>query len=126
MSSAHITPVRTYFAVFGALFVLTIVTAVVAYFDLKAMNTVVALTIAVTKATLVVWYFMGVRYNTPLTKVVVVAGPLLAADPVRADDERLPHPGVARRAGPVAAPRLSTTTRRFPGSIASGVSSNLL
>ena len=74
MSSAHITPVRTYFAVFGALVVLTVATAVVAYFDLKFMNTFVALTIAVTKATFVVWYFMGVRYNTPLTKVVVVAG----------------------------------------------------
>ena len=74
MSSAHITPVRTYFAVFGALFVLTIATAVVAYFDLKFMNTFVALSIAVAKATLVVWYFMGVRHNTPLTKVVVVAG----------------------------------------------------
>ena len=39
-----------------------------------ALNTPIALTIAVTKATLVVIYFMGVRYNTPLTKVVVVAG----------------------------------------------------
>ena len=74
MSSAHITPVRTYFTVFAALFVLTIATAVVAYFDLQFLNTFVALSIAVAKATLVVWYFMGVRYNTPLTKVVVVAG----------------------------------------------------
>jgi cytochrome c oxidase subunit 4 len=74
MSSAHITPVRTYFAVFGALFVLTIVTAAVAYFDFQFFNTIIALSIAVTKATFVVWYFMGVRYNTPLTKVVVVAG----------------------------------------------------
>ena len=72
--SAHVTPVRTYFAVFGALFVLTIVTAAVAYNDFGAFNTPIALGIAVTKATLVVWYFMGVRYNTPLTKVVVVAG----------------------------------------------------
>jgi cytochrome c oxidase subunit 4 len=74
MSSAHVTAVRTYFAVFAALFVFTIVTAVVAYFDFGLLNTTIALGIAVTKATLVVWYFMGVRYNTPLTKVVVVAG----------------------------------------------------
>ena len=74
MSSAHVTSVRTLFTVFGALFVLTIVTAVVAYYDLRFLNTFVALTIAVTKATLVVWYFMGVRYNTPLTRVVVLAG----------------------------------------------------
>jgi cytochrome c oxidase subunit 4 len=72
--SAHVTSVRTYFTVFGALFILTIVTAAVAYADLGVLNTPIALTIAVGKATLVVWYFMGVRYNTPLTRVVVVSG----------------------------------------------------
>jgi cytochrome c oxidase subunit 4 len=30
--------------------------------------------VAILKASLVVIYFMGVRYNTPLTKVVVVSG----------------------------------------------------
>jgi hypothetical protein len=34
----------------------------------------VALGIACTKATLVIWFFMGVRYNTSLTKVTVVSG----------------------------------------------------
>ena len=72
--SAHVASVRTLFAVFGTLFVLTIVTAAVAFFDLGVLNTPIALTIAVGKATLVVWYFMGVRWNTPLTRVVVVAG----------------------------------------------------
>ena len=33
-----------------------------------------ALAIALLKASLVVIYFMGVRYNTPLTKVVAIAG----------------------------------------------------
>jgi cytochrome c oxidase subunit 4 len=74
MSSAHITPVRTYVAVFGALLVFTFVTVVAAAQDFGFLNTAIALTIAVTKATLVVWYFMGVRYNTPLTKVVVASG----------------------------------------------------
>jgi cytochrome c oxidase subunit 4 len=37
-------------------------------------NTVVALTIAVIKATLVVLYFMHVRYSARLIWVVVVAG----------------------------------------------------
>jgi len=72
--SAHVASVRTLFAVFFALLVLTILTAAVAYQDLGPLNTPVALGIAVFKASLVVWYFMGVRYNTPLTKVVVVAG----------------------------------------------------
>ena len=72
--SAHAASVRTLFAVFGALFILTIATAVVAFFDLGFLNTPIALGIAMFKASLVVWFFMGVRWNTPLTKVVVVAG----------------------------------------------------
>jgi cytochrome c oxidase subunit 4 len=60
--------------VFLALLVGTGITVLVAYFDIGLLNTPVALTIAVAKATLVVIYFMGVRWNTPLTKVVVVAG----------------------------------------------------
>src|SRR5262245_18574206 len=74
MSTAHITSVRTYVTVFAALIVFTLATVLVAKYDFGWLNTPVALGIAVTKASLVVIYFMGVRYNTPLTKVVVVAG----------------------------------------------------
>jgi cytochrome c oxidase subunit 4 len=77
MSKGHthvITPVSTLFIVFGTLFVLTILTVVTARMDLGAANTPIALGIAVLKASLVIIYFMAVRYNTPLTKVVVVAG----------------------------------------------------
>ena len=74
MSTHQIPKVSTLWLVFLALFVGTIITVAIAYFDIGLLNTPVALTIAVTKATLVVWYFMGVRWNTPLTKVVVVAG----------------------------------------------------
>ena len=77
MSKGHthvITPVSTLFTVFGALFVLTILTYLAATRDFGALNTPIALGIAVLKASLVVIYFMAVRYNTPLTKVVVVAG----------------------------------------------------
>jgi cytochrome c oxidase subunit 4 len=38
------------------------------------LNSLVALTIAVTKAVLVILFFMHVKYSTRLTKVVVVAG----------------------------------------------------
>jgi cytochrome c oxidase subunit 4 len=72
--SAHVLPVRLYVAVFAALMVLTAVTVAAAFVDLGFLNTFVALTIAVTKATLVVLYFMHVRYSTPLVKVTVVAG----------------------------------------------------
>jgi cytochrome c oxidase subunit 4 len=74
MSSAHITPVSTYVSVFVALLVLTGLTYGVATQDFGWLNTPIALAVALVKASLVVIYFMGVRYNTPLTKVVVVAG----------------------------------------------------
>jgi cytochrome c oxidase subunit 4 len=75
MSSSHpITAIGTYVAVFAALLVGTAATVEVAYYDFGFFNVIIALSIAVAKASLVVWFFMGVRYNTPLTKVVVVAG----------------------------------------------------
>ena len=73
--SAHIvTPVRVYVSVFAALLVFTLSTVLVAAHDLGFLNTAVALGIACTKASLVVWFFMGVRFNTSLTKVVVASG----------------------------------------------------
>lgn len=54
--------------------VLTAVTVGVAYIDLGAMNAVVALAIACFKATIVVLYFMHVKYSTRLIKLTVVAG----------------------------------------------------
>jgi len=74
MSHAPIVSVRFYVLIFGALVVLTAATVGVAYFDLGLLNTPVALGIAFFKASLVVIYFMGLRYNTPLTKLVAIAG----------------------------------------------------
>ena len=72
--SSQVTPKKTYFAIFGALMVLTAITVAVAAVDLKALNTPIALLIAGTKATLVVWYFMEIRHTPPLTKLTVAAG----------------------------------------------------
>ena len=69
-----IVPVGTYVLVFLALFILTILTYFAAIHDFGWLNTPIALGIAFTKASLVVIFFMGVRYNTPLTKVVVFSG----------------------------------------------------
>ena len=68
----HIVPRRTYYLIFMVLMVCTAITVAVAYFDLGPLNTIVALTIAVFKATLVVLFFMHVKYSTRLTWVVVV------------------------------------------------------
>ncbi len=72
--SMHIVPPRVYYAIFGSLMVLTGLTVAAAFVDLKVLNTVVALTIAIVKATLVVLFFMHVKYSTRLTWVVAASG----------------------------------------------------
>ena len=67
----HVTPVKTYVAVFAALLVLTLVTVLVSFVELGELNTIVALLIAFTKATLVVFIFMHVKWSNPLTKLFV-------------------------------------------------------
>lgn len=68
---SHIVPLSTYYAIFAALIVGTVITVWVAFIDLGALNTVVAMAIACTKATLVVLYFMHVKYSSKLTWAVV-------------------------------------------------------
>lgn len=73
--SEHIVSRKVYFAIFAALMVGTAVTVWVAFIDLGGrFNTIVALTVAVIKATLVVLYFMHVRYSSRLTWVIVGSG----------------------------------------------------
>ncbi len=71
---AHIPKVGTLVSVWASLIVLTGLTSAASYVDVGEWNIVVALLIAVTKASLVVWIFMGVRYVTTLTRLFVVAG----------------------------------------------------
>ncbi|HVL68651.1 MAG TPA: cytochrome C oxidase subunit IV family protein [Vicinamibacterales bacterium] len=70
----HVAPVRLYLAIFGALLVGTVITVVVAFFDLGALNNVVMLAIACAKALLVVLFFMHVRWSSRLTWVVAASG----------------------------------------------------
>jgi len=72
----HIVPIPVYAAVFLTLIVLTWVTAYVSTIDLGRMNIYVALSIAIFKASLVVLFFMHVKYGTRLTKMIVCAGVL--------------------------------------------------
>jgi len=69
--SSHIVSPRTYYLIFLTLMVCTAITVAVAYLDLGPLNVVVAMTIAVLKATLVVLFFMHVKYGTRLTWAVV-------------------------------------------------------
>ena len=65
---------KTYVAIFLALLVGTALTIWASYVNLGPFNPVIALAIACTKATLVVLYFMHVKYSSRLTKLTVVAG----------------------------------------------------
>jgi cytochrome c oxidase subunit IV len=71
---AHIASVKSYVGIFATLMVLTTITVLVAYVNLGQLNKVVALGIASVKATLVILYFMHVKYSSRLTKLVVMAG----------------------------------------------------
>lgn len=70
----HVTPLSVYFGIFGGLMVLTAITVAVAWVDLGSLNILVALGVAVFKASLVVLYFMHLKYSSKLTWIVVGAG----------------------------------------------------
>jgi cytochrome c oxidase subunit 4 len=72
--SEHIVPVRVYLAIFLALLVGTTLTVVAAFRDFPwQLNTIIALTIASIKATLVVLYFMHARYSSRLVWVIIIS-----------------------------------------------------
>jgi len=71
--TGHVVPVGTYIAVFAALMVLTMLTVAASRMDLGALNTPVALGIAVTKALLVILFFMHVKYGPRLIGLFVSA-----------------------------------------------------
>jgi cytochrome c oxidase subunit 4 len=70
----HVAPVSLYLAIFLALMVGTVLTVIVARFDLGVLNNIVMLSIAGAKALLVVLFFMHVRWSTRLTWVVASSG----------------------------------------------------
>lgn len=69
--SEHVVPKQTYYVVFTALIVMTLITIQAAYIDLGPFNVAVALGIACLKATLVILYFMHVRYSFRLIWLVI-------------------------------------------------------
>lgn len=77
-SEHHIVPLKYYFGVFAALMVFTALTVFVARFPLEQywgpLNIIVAMTIAVIKATLVVLIFMHVKWSSRLTQVIIISG----------------------------------------------------
>jgi len=70
----HGPPLAAYFGVFAVLIVLTGVTVAAAYQDLGRWSAVVAVAIACIKATLVILYFMHVRYASRLIALYAASG----------------------------------------------------
>lgn len=66
---AHYVPPKVYYLVFVTLIMLTLVTVEVAFYDLGILSFYVAFLIATTKATLVVMYFMHLKFSTPVVRV---------------------------------------------------------
>ncbi len=75
----HVVPKKTYFIVFGLLLALTALTTGMAYVDLGPWNTIVALTIACCKATLVALFFMHLRWSPRVMRVVLLSALLWLA-----------------------------------------------
>ena len=72
--SGHVSPKGVYYTIFAALMVLTAITVGVAFINLGPFNFPVAISIAIIKATLVILFFMHVKYSSRLTKLVVGTG----------------------------------------------------
>ena len=70
--AGHVSPKSVYYSIFAALMILTGLTVFAAFVNLGAFNFPVALAIAIIKSTLVVLFFMHVKYSSRLTKLVVV------------------------------------------------------
>jgi cytochrome c oxidase subunit 4 len=68
----HIVPFRVLATVFGCLVCLTIITYLASLVNFGEMNLIVALAIAVIKASLVVLYFMHLRWDKPFNSIVFV------------------------------------------------------
>ena len=75
--SEHIVSPKVYFTIFGVLMICTFLTVAAAEVDLNAylpgLNIIVALTIAVFKASLVVLFFMHAKYSPKRTQLVIIA-----------------------------------------------------
>ena len=68
----HIVSTRTFVAAWVALLTLTVITVTVAKSDLGAFGTFTAIVIASVKAGLVLWFFMHLKYEKRLLKLLLL------------------------------------------------------
>jgi cytochrome c oxidase subunit 4 len=70
----HIVSPKVYLVILLALLVGTALTVWASYVDLGVWNPIIAIAIACTKATLVVLFFMHVKYSSKLTMLTIGCG----------------------------------------------------
>ncbi len=70
----HITSEKTYYLIFAALVGLTLLTVGLSYVNLGGLHLIVGLTIATTKAVLVVLFFMHLLYSSRLSWTMFLSG----------------------------------------------------
>ncbi|MCI0614382.1 cytochrome C oxidase subunit IV family protein [bacterium] len=70
----HVVPVSIYIVIFVSLMILTGLTVFASQKDFGPGNTIIAVSIAALKATLVILYFMHVRYNDNIVRIAVFTG----------------------------------------------------
>jgi len=68
----HVDSKKTYYAIFAALLALTYVTVAVSGYDFGRFNLWIALGIAVFKASLVLLFFMHLKYDRPFNAIVII------------------------------------------------------
>lgn len=70
--SHFIVPVRYYVWTFVALLILTGLTVMVSRYDFGALNIYIAMAVAVVKASLVILFFMGLKWETPFIRMILI------------------------------------------------------
>jgi cytochrome c oxidase subunit IV len=70
----HIIPLPVYFKVFWGLIALTVLTVAVTRVDFGLFNAIVAFGIATFKAVLVLGFFMHLKYDNMMNRVILLSG----------------------------------------------------
>lgn len=68
----HVVPMRVLVTVWLGLMILTVITVAVTWVDLGSLNLWLAMAIATLKASLVLLYFMHMRYDHPFNAIVFI------------------------------------------------------
>lgn len=77
--AAHVVPFKILAVVLGALLALTWLTVAATWIEMGSVNLWLALAIATLKASLIVLYFMHLRYDSPLYAIVFITALLFVA-----------------------------------------------